>query len=161
MRYSTQAAWDRPDITVSMMASVLYPQIVPAVAVSTELRWILSASVPNEKPDEGECNEYADLSFQDIGESQLFIQLDAPVHRSAEYGSLTVPPGWMTPRLSCPFPYNCNLLYYLDGWPVRVSFRAKYRNEWQAIQEAVTSYLDKMTISRDVIRFGSSHSIRP
>lgn len=67
--------------------------------------------------------------------------------------------------MSCPIFSNtggdCSLIFDRDGWPLRVSFRAKQRTNWRAIQHAVNALLDETTVSRDPIRLDANEHVKP
>jgi|GEM_PF-3216176 len=67
------------------------------------------------------------------------------------------------PRLSCPIfssgSGNCTLAYERDGWPVWISFREVRKSDWRTILEGANAFLDKATISRDVIRIQAGRKL--
>jgi hypothetical protein len=58
------------------------------------------------------------------------------------------------PPLSCPVqpdPVNCVMLLHRDGWPFYVRFSKNLIQEWRPIADAMTTFFDKVTLSRDEI----------
>jgi hypothetical protein len=53
------------------------------------------------------------------------------------------------------------MLLHREGWPVWVRFSKKLIQQWQAVAGATSSFLDKVTVSRDditIAKIDRSHS---
>jgi hypothetical protein len=58
------------------------------------------------------------------------------------------------PPLSCPVQseqVNCTMVLSRDGWSFSASFSKRKIGEWRAIADALTTFMEKATVSRDDI----------
>ena len=87
--YRSSAAIDRPEKTVSVVGALLYPSMTPLEPIDNQLRQELSATAGEvTHPREETCAEFSYLSFEDLGQRSITVELKAPVHRSARFSSV-------------------------------------------------------------------------
>jgi hypothetical protein len=87
--YRSSAAIDRPEKTVSVFGTLLYPHMTPLEPIDNQLRQQFSATAGEApQPREGACAELSDLSFEDLYQRSITVELKAPVHRSARFSSV-------------------------------------------------------------------------